>query len=191
MKAKLIKVDKGYYNLEDKKGNVLGTSYQFNSSVGDVLKYKLSKQNCDEIFGVVDVEKLAIDEVGQKLGGTVYNTHEIATFLKGFNKAMELNRDKVFTEKQIKLAIEIAWGNNDFTKIEIIKSLEITEIDVEIEMERQPKSTSSPSSCGTYYSSCGNGVNFMKTPCDYENDCEHGQPKLDPEECLILYKLNY
>jgi hypothetical protein len=50
MKGKLIKVDKGYYNLEDEKGNILGTSYQFNSSVGDVLEYKLSKQNCDEIF---------------------------------------------------------------------------------------------------------------------------------------------
>ena len=99
MKAKLIKVDKGYYNLEDEKGNVLGTSYQFNSTVGDVLKYKLSKQNCDEIFGVVDVEKLAKEYAGtaHNIMDEPYQNGLFYGFISGFNKHAELNKDKVFT----------------------------------------------------------------------------------------------
>jgi hypothetical protein len=58
MKAKLIKTDKGNYILIDPTKGVYDKGYHLgNSRECDVPK--LSKQNCDEIFGVVDVEKLA------------------------------------------------------------------------------------------------------------------------------------
>jgi hypothetical protein len=82
MKAKLIKTD-NYYYLCNESGETIAASW------ANVAGKKLSKQNCDEIFGVVDVEKLA-DEL--------YNGHVMAIdwkleksgFKAGFNKAMEL-----------------------------------------------------------------------------------------------------
>jgi hypothetical protein len=190
MKAKLIKVDKGYYNLEDEKGNILGTSYQFNSSVGDVLKYKLSKQNCDELFGVVDVEKLALDEA-RKLnddGRWFPPSEEIMNDIifdeskliaHGFNKAMELNKDKVFTLEDMFKAIELArkfkFGRDEmdyttvnFTETNIIQSLQQpTEIEVDIEME---------------------DVMYTANMPKEKEQRPPQRPKLDSEGCLILKK---
>jgi hypothetical protein len=135
MKAKfikhiLVKADAGKYFLfkEDKTG--------FRLQVCN----KLSKQNCDEIFGVVDVEKLA-EEYGSKFAHSYYPED----FIAGFNKAMELNKDKVFTVEQIIEAFEAGrkrgmdWelGENNTHPIcsEFIQSLQQpTEIEVEIEM---------------------------------------------------------
>jgi hypothetical protein len=88
MKAKLIKT-------ADEQGTMYSLS-------GDNLpdNYVLSKQNCDEIFGVVDVEKLA-----EKLSPNSSWKHG---FIKGFNKAMELNKDKLFTMEQMNRAIHLA-----------------------------------------------------------------------------------
>jgi len=56
---------------------------------------RLSKQNCDEIFGVVDIEMLAV--LTTKEETTFVGNEKMAKgFIKGFNKAMELN-DKLFT----------------------------------------------------------------------------------------------
>jgi hypothetical protein len=63
---------------------------------------KLSKQNCDEIFGVIDVEKLA-DEHCDRLyheGNINWEKYRIH-FKEGFSKAMELNKDKVFTAEDM------------------------------------------------------------------------------------------
>jgi hypothetical protein len=54
MKGKLIKTGNDYL-LKDTNGEVLAITN------GVTEGKKLSKQNCDEIFGVVDVEKLAED----------------------------------------------------------------------------------------------------------------------------------
>jgi hypothetical protein len=71
---------------------------------------KLSKENCDEIFGVVDVEKLA--ELDYRIGLEEYiptpATH-IQSFKSGFNKAMELNKDKVFTLEDMNNAMNRVW----------------------------------------------------------------------------------
>lgn len=186
MKTKLIKVDKGYYNLEDEKGNVLGTSYQFNSTIGDVLKYKLSKQNCDEIFGVVDVEKLAEEcaETAHTMD-ELYENGLFYGFISGFNKHAELNKDKVFTlEKFIDLYVEETgygmdmWSEEEnkvmTTIAKIIQSIQKpTEIDVEIEMIcPHPEDAYR---CGLQYG-CG------------DDGCYHPNkvPYLDSEGCLIL-----
>ena len=90
MNAKLIKNHYGYtYFLADENGDGIATSDNG----------KLSKQNCDEIFEVVDVEKLAEEELlkaekHHKLLSPITYKDGVK---KGFNKAMELNKDKVFT----------------------------------------------------------------------------------------------
>jgi hypothetical protein len=103
MKAKLFKNNKGdYYLIDPTKGTdandegfLLGSSRETNFQ-------KLSKQNCDEIFGAVDVEELAEEET--KKYATLTPKSFKHGFMYGFNKAMELNKDKVFTLEEVMLA---------------------------------------------------------------------------------------
>jgi hypothetical protein len=152
MKAKLIKQNgigiqtidgADYYLILD------GKTYHTNPLTSDLSNGgKLSKQNCDEIFGVVDVEKLANYEYPE---GDDWSPEESLVrklaFLNGFNKSIELNKDKLFTvedmEKVILNAIEftdfqkdqVRKGNYYHIALDIIQPLQqTTEIDVEIEM---------------------------------------------------------
>jgi hypothetical protein len=74
MGAVLNRVDTGYLLLVD--GTIVATDND-----------KLSKENCDEIFGVINIIDLA--ERNSK--------HSEEDYIEGFNKAVELNKDKVFT----------------------------------------------------------------------------------------------
>jgi len=185
---------------------------------------RLSKQNCDEIFGVVDVEKLACDEchidieaykIIQTLkSGKSLNEHGfealVGGFIKGFNKAIELNKDKLFTEFDIIKAFEYGWNQRHFDKTDenelreiqkrFIQSLQqLTEIEVEIEME-------------TIYCKHGENCKVLKftskskDPFCYPYHCDPKRPlrfdvpyikdycigqtknKLDENGCLILKK---
>jgi hypothetical protein len=179
MKAKLIKTDVNYL-LEDDKGVVVAsTSTKEGNS-------KLSKQNCDEIFGVIDVEELAKNYLDSR-----HDNEDIAhpelyeeygSFVKGFNRATELNKDRVFTIDDIDKAIEWATvngRNGDITHYDIdnfIQSLQQpTEIEVEIEMRNSRTG------------------NIVKHDSDLEWDenglCDRAIPKLDSEGCLILKKI--
>jgi hypothetical protein len=181
MKATLVKKAEGWYNL-----------YQNNVGIGstqsELQGYKLSKENCDEIFGIVDVEKLAEQEVFQEYydwGGEVFSEDYLISkrlhFIEGFNKAMELNGDKMFTVEDIKRAF-IAGSN--FTSpdevvlnktfgesmISLIKSLQQpTEIGVEVDMEDYVKYV-------------------PKTPGNTVYPDRGVKPKLDENDCLILTK---
>jgi hypothetical protein len=94
-------------------------------------------------------------------------------FEEGFNKAMELNKDKVFTEEDMRQAIEMAREENglsdntmsyDYSEDELIQSLQQpTEIEVMIEMELNL-----------------NGKNAIERSMYI--------PKLDENGCLILTK---
>ena len=99
MKGKLVKKTDGWYNLYD--GEIgIGSTHP------ELQGYKLSKQNCDEIFGIVDVEKLAEDFAKNN---SIYPTAQDDTeygFKNGFNKAMELNKDKVFTLEDMRKAMD-------------------------------------------------------------------------------------
>jgi hypothetical protein len=106
----------------------------------------LSSKNCDEIFGIVNIEKLAEEYSDKEYGGGQSPSY-FSGFSDGFNKAMELNKDKVFTLedmlKVVKLTLEdakesVVWSGEYYQHLakRLLQSLQQpTEIDVEIEME--------------------------------------------------------
>ncbi len=166
MKAKLRK-DKDHYRLfvEDKQIGSTGTR------VSSKEMYQLSFENCDEIFGGFDVNKLAeecsIDWEGELMESIV------GAYKEGFNKAMELKKDKMFTLEDVKKSIEMAREENglsdntmsyDYSEDEIIQSIQQpSEIEVIIEMKLNM-----------------NGKNAIERSMYI--------PKLDENGCLILTK---
>ena len=129
--------------------------------------YKLSKQNCDEIFGVVDVEKLANEafpDESEPGWRDSFSPRERKGFREGFNKAMELNKDKVFTLSNLRKAFNSLENHPNRTFTELVALLQPTEIEVEIEMVKTPDAM----------------FQFHDVP--------YSTPKLDSEGCLILTK---
>jgi hypothetical protein len=157
MKSKLIKKSDGWYNLYDGEIGI-------GSTHSELQGHKLSKQNCDEIFGVVDIEKY-VDEYAAEWEYT-----ERIGFRDGFNKAMELNKDKRFTEQNLREAYSRGILGGDSVVDRYIKALQPTEIEVEIEMESMNIDEIREQ-----------GKGFL-----------HGntkKPKLDENGCLILKKI--
>jgi hypothetical protein len=169
MKAKLIKDDDGY-SLFIRHEN--STNREFIASTsGMYVDYKLSKQNCDELFGVINIEKLADKYFSDK----PENVSERIGFKVGFIAAMALNKDKVFTiEDMIRISEFvkiIAQSEPHITAKELVSSYvqslqQPTEIDVVIEME-----------------TCS--MNPLDLNCDEIIE----RPKLDSEGCLILKRV--
>jgi hypothetical protein len=136
MKAKLYKVLDQYHLYDGDKA--IATTIVGNP----MLLPNLSKQNCDEIFGVVDVEKLAKEcaETAHTMD-ELYENGLFYGFVSGFNKAMELNR---FTLEDMKRAFSrgkdlTAEERFKFTEWEtftkLVDSIQPTEIEVMIVME--------------------------------------------------------
>ncbi len=176
MKLKLIKTEVNYL-LEDDKGVVIAST-SLKKGLG------LSKQNCDEIFGVVDVEKLAEEWVFETNGHKWSNNDDTAgdnfgSYREGFNKAMELTATKIFTMKDMMDCWNTAlkFQENQITLGEFIKSLRPTEIEVEIEMVKVVDKTKV---VGAVKGVKGSG-HKIKT---YKS-----VPKLDEKGCLILKKI--
>lgn len=74
---------------------------------------KLSLKNCEAIENGYDLDELA-DEcmnntINQETGSNVHKLSIALGFKKGFNKAMELNKDKLFTIEDIKDCWEKAF----------------------------------------------------------------------------------
>lgn len=100
MKVKLIKKDDNYFLEVDYwypkfiRPSLIANTFE--KPDGDI--YNLSKQNCDEVFGVVDVEKLAYDhrrvyqDSFEEMNECIMKDamHQQVGFVAGFNKAMEL-----------------------------------------------------------------------------------------------------
>jgi hypothetical protein len=136
MKAKLIKTPEQLYKLE----------FYNDEDVLACATALLSKQNCDEIFGVVDVEKLAEEEFDKPyivdMGTDITPAYQDG-FKIGFNKAMELNKDKVFTLEDMRMAYDkgrysdkVTQNGKDIEFNSFIQSLQQpTEIEVEILMQ--------------------------------------------------------
>ena len=163
MKGKLIKLNLGPgYRLNDEDGNLFGSTLAFS-------KTKLSKQNCNEIFGVVDVESEFYKIQPNTLSPETEHKVKVG-FTMGFNKAMELNKDKLFTIEDMKKAISFGQGMDLWKEEEQIDKFiqsrqQPTEIEVEIEMEMTPV--------------WGDKYDMRVTYI----------PKLDSAGCLILKKI--
>jgi hypothetical protein len=183
MKAKLIKKDEHYflevepYTLSTLQRHTI-IANTFDKPKGHILQ--LSKQNCDEIFGLVDVIDIVYKQVRNGFDGVIDSFTE-AFAKECINKAVELNGDKVFTEDDVITAIVhytyllhndgkgYEEGDNNDYRIEcVIAALKQkpTEIEVEIEMECLDPNC--------------DGI-------DKKGVCIPGnKPKLDSQECLIL-----
>jgi hypothetical protein len=105
MKAKLIKESDGNYTLT--LNNPKECSYSLPL---------LSKQNCDEIFGGFDVEKLAEKSWGDKISSPYH------AYIEGFNKAMEL-----YQPTEIEVIIEMELNMNGKNAID--RSMYIPKLD--------------------------------------------------------------
>jgi len=194
MKAKLYKTNKGEYILLHpnktiyENGSVLG----FSRDVGDKTlqfenAHKLSKQNCDEIFVVVDVDidKLADSFFEKESSNILHPQHQMRNFfILGFNKAMELNKEKMFTVDDVRNAMD--WIMTQYFEFheqpttgrreQYLESIQQpNEIEVEILMRNSRTG------------------NIVKHDSDLEWDedglCDRAIPKLDSEGCIILKKI--
>ena len=158
---------------------------------------RLSKQNCDEIFGAIDVEKLSEEEYPKTSSWRVEEEFEPIRrgYLKGFNKAMELNKDKLFTVEDMISAYhqgandgasyESACGDHDsYEQMKEAKKESEDDYIYFIESLQQPKEIE---------------VDIKMEPCYYDQslgafstsyteDKPKDQPKLDKNGCLILKK---
>ena len=172
MKATLIRKAEGWYNLyQDKIG--IGSTHS------ELQGYKLSKQNCDEIFGVIDVEKLA-DTI------CIRTTESFAireVWKDGFNKAMELNKDKQFTLEDVLNAY--MEGTNDGTQFESLMDYDSEDFDDAHEFAKQAEREF---------------IQSLQQPTEIEVEIEMRTaslvyktdevlPKLDANGCLILKKI--
>jgi len=135
---------------------------------------KLSVKNCIDIKNGYDVEKLAHEHWDEDR-----QLNDPKSFIDGFNKAMEMNKDKVFTLSDMKRAFNCGRDLESIDRFEdwrtfthFINSLQPTEIDVEIKMEP------------CFYDQSLGGFSTS-----YTEDKPKEQPKLDSEGCLILKKL--
>jgi hypothetical protein len=136
MKGKLIKRNESYMLYVD--------SIPYACSKVGVLLKNLSYQNCDEIFGLVNVENLAEEFVNDlQVASETVNRAVKLGYEEGFNKAIELNKDKVFTIEDIRKAYqqgeEDSYLKGGLTKTKednYIQSIQQpTEIEVGIETE--------------------------------------------------------
>jgi hypothetical protein len=181
MKAKLTKIT-GIYTLLDDNDRMVASDdvdMQKDYEIG-----KLSTKNCDEIFKIIDVEKLAEESWGDKISSPYH------AYIEGFNKAMELNKDKVFTLEDMKKAINLAYviGKSDDTYQECEKFVceqlqsiqQPTEIEVTIEMECLVSGS---------FQIIDFSIDPIKTSGEVDLGCVEERPKLDSEGCLILKRV--
>jgi hypothetical protein len=137
---------------------------------------KISHVKCGELFGIVDVEKLAKEHIENEFPVEEYSDRKYdltkanseVDFIKGFDKAMKLNKEKQFTLGDMKRAFNCGRDSESIDRFEdwrtfthFIDSLQPTEIEVEIEMRT--------------------------ASLVYKTD--EILPKLDSEGCLILKKI--
>lgn len=166
MKAKLIKIDNTIYNLENEKGILIGSTFEFKTDVGDNL-HRLSFKNCEAIANGYDLDELvqesisqkkvkkdslSFDEQVQRSGGFIVG------FKEGFNKAMEILSGKKFSEDDVKDMFQLGFNlDNPISENEYnthIQSLQQTEWEVIVEME----------CCGNYSSPCNINCEYGPKP---------------------------
>ena len=162
MKAKLYKTEKEKYILVDPTKGTYDTGYLLGTTRHDQVGM-LSIKNCEAIERGYDLDELV--NLESPKNSTTGNISEKIGFVKGFQKALEVNADKRFTLKEMvdcwNKALE--FQEHKETLGDYIKSLKQTEWDVDVVM----------------VPAMSNNGNV------YYGDI----PKLDENGCLILKKL--
>jgi hypothetical protein len=171
MESKLIYVsDKEYYNLEDDKGNLIATS----SPLKDSSIYELSLKNCIEVSGNINIIGLAeswyFSDPKNVLG---VNLKVIEGFKAGFNKAMELNKDKLFTVEDMNYIFQLGFSLNG-------RAISKSEYDAHLQSLQQPTEIEVEMCC--YIGNGDKESDSFKDPLVTNT----GIPKLDENGCLIL-----
>ena len=197
-KFKLIKEYEDYYLISDKEIESGDEYVKLDNRPRTVLLGttapstkvpKLSKQNCEEEFakamGVVDVEKLAYDYSWTVQSVPEYGT-TMAAYKQGFNKATELNKDKVFTIEDLNNFRKFQIQEQNFSKSCLDVWLKLLQKPTEIEVEIV-------GSGYIYKNVIDICPNFHpKFGCSLRDDCTCANneiPKLDSSGCLVLRKL--
>jgi uncharacterized protein YcgL (UPF0745 family) len=173
MKIKLNKRDNDYW-LYNEYGETIASSW-------GVYGQKLSYQNCNEIFGIVDVIDIVYKQVRNGFDGVIDSFTE-AFGKQCIKKTMELNKDKMFTIEDMRKAMD--WIMTQYFEFHEQPSTGRREhylqllkqpiaIEVEIEMENKE------------YILTQNGGGFE----DQTYRTWEKVPKLDSEGCLILRKI--
>ena len=174
MKGILHRTQQGFYMLFDENKQWMGVNGDC-----DDKKLKLSKENCDEIFGVVDVDRFShehCDRLYHK-GDINWERYRIH-FKEGFNKAMELQKDKLFTVDDMRKVFNRGYDLPEYLEKDIMNEIfddyiqslqQPTEIEVEIVTH----------------------VDLAATPVDSRHPDAYlgtntGIPFLDEKGCLIL-----
>ncbi len=166
MEALLKKID-NEYKLYAKDDSCIATTQE--------SPYKrLSKENCDDIFGIPTAEaeylKVQPNTLSNLVSGTVKKIYIMA-----FNKAMELNKDKLFSKGDVAYIINL-MSIDDISFEDAICKFQSLQQPTEIEVEIVNKMD------------C-----MAENPCDERTTfciiCTNtGIPKLDENGCLILKK---
>jgi hypothetical protein len=96
----------------------------------------LSRQNCDELFGVIKVKKLAEEFAKNYSIDSKTQANVEYGFKQGFQKAIELNKDKKFTLEQVIEAMSLYTKKiYAMSTVIMMVSEELKQVQVEIEME--------------------------------------------------------
>lgn len=159
MKAILIK-DHQEYMLINGERFVIATTDASMLKVTD--KMKLSKQNCDEIFGVVDVEKLAEEVFGPWTSFLDLKRG----FITGYFKAKQTYK---YTEIDLRKAMNFV-----FDRLMVVEQFEPLWINEFIQSLQQPKEIEVMIEMAEYPD-----LPYYKGP----------EPKLDSHGCLILKRV--
>jgi hypothetical protein len=131
----------------------------------------LSRQNCDELFGVIKVKKLAEEFAKNYSIDSKTQANVEYGFKQGFQKAIELNKDKKFTLEQVIEAMSLYTKKiYAMSTVIMMVSEEVKQVAVEIEMEPMNIDEIREQGKGFLHG------NTMK-------------PKLDDKGCLILTKI--
>lgn len=171
MKGKLYKESEGYYLLVSNK--TIGTTRPLLNF--DIIEYKLSLENCQTVERGWDLDELARDSSREYFIKPIESPIFTFGYEEGFQKALELMGDKKFSEGQLREAF--FHVQNEPTFDVFIQSLQQTEWDVEVEMEKVKDETKIIGSVKGIKGS-GHKITTYKSV-----------PKLDADGCLILKKI--
>ena len=186
MKNRLyIRKIEGSYVLHRIKNNILTIEGDSELVIGGIEPfYKLSKKNCDELFGVINLQQLEHDYTHKHLKSLSQEDYEryicfakadAEIFMEGVHQGLELCKDKMFTKEDMIKAFELGYDAGADTYMMETKTKEFEmyvkqpkEIDVEIEMEDE------------FIFDPAMGISqghYLKTP------------KLDDDGCIILKRV--